>query len=227
MKKSEIKPPQAKGKKELTPQANLSSSKPTTSLPVKNSVWTGQQPPTMTTGNQTGTRKPVGTTPADRNGLRGLFVNQLQDIYWAEKALNEKLPEMISKATSQELTDALQQHLNLTEKQISRCEDVLERLNVKVAPQTSNAMEGLIRDAKAVIDSTTTGSVRDAGIICATQKVDHFKIATYGTLSAFADHLGEKESAKLLKETLQEEKQADQRLTQVAQYAINEAAALA
>jgi ferritin-like metal-binding protein YciE len=185
----------------------------------------GQNPATKPTGNQSGTPKTPGQPPGGHNGLHGLFVDQLKDIYWAEKALNEKLPEMISKASSKELTEALNQHLFITEKQISRCEDVFGRLNVKVTPQTSNAMSGLLRDAKRVIDSTTPGSVRDAGIISATQKVDHFKIAAYGTLTAFANQLGEKDSARLLKETLQEEKDADQRLTQVAQYTINEAAA--
>jgi ferritin-like metal-binding protein YciE len=226
MKKSEFKnqPQERETKGQRTQEKN----------PVRKDLPAGQlktiktaqkNPATRTTGNQPGTPKNNGQSNGNHHGLRGLFVDQLKDVYWAEKALNENLPEMISKASSKELTDALKQHLRMTGKQIARCEDVFGQLNVKATPRTSNAMEGLIRDANSVIDSTTPGSVRDAGIICATQKVDHFKIATYGTLTAFANQLGEKESARLLKETLQEEKDADQRLTQVAQYTINEAAA--
>ncbi len=227
MKKPEIKSKQTDVRKGVSSQTNPPSNKDTSIMPVRPVERSGPNPPVMTTGQSPDTRKPAGKSPTDQNGLRGLFVNQLQGIYWAERTLNEKLPELIDKVSSRELADALHHQLSQTEKQIARCEDVFEQLNVKAVPHASPAMEGLIRDANELIDSTTPGSVRDAGIICAAQKLDHYKIATYGTLTAFASQLGEKTSAKLLKETLQEEKQADQRLSQVAQYTINEAAALA
>ena len=227
MKKPEIKSKQTDVKKVVSSPANPPSSKESSTVPMKPVERSGQSPSFMSTGQSPDTRKSTGKTPADQNGLRGLFVNQLQGIYWAERALNEKLPELINKVSSRELADALHHQLSQTEKQIARCEDVFEQLNVKAVPHPSPAMEGLIRDANELIDATTPGSVRDAGIICSAQKLDHYKIATYGTLTAFASQLGEKASAKLLKETLQQEKQADQRLTQMAQYTINEAAALA
>lgn len=227
MKKPEIKSKQTDVKKVVSSQTNPPSNQNTSTVPMKPVDRSGQSPSFMSTGQSPDTRKSTGKTPIDQNGLRGLFVNELQGIYWAERTLNEKLPELINKVSSRELADALHHQLSQTEKQIARCEDVFEQLNVKAVPHPSPAVEGLIRDANELIDSTTPGSVRDAGIICAAQKLDHYKIATYGTLTAFASQLGEKTSAKLLKETLQEEKQADQRLTQVAQYTINEAAALA
>lgn len=225
MKKSEIGSKQTPDKEALSPKATSPLKKQGQALPERMASRTTLRSSRLPVKQQSGTSKATDKTPLAKDGLRGLFVHQLQDIYWAEKALHKTWPDMISKASSRELTDALNQQLNRTQKQIARCEDAFQRLHVSVTPHKSNAMEGLIRDANEVIDSTTPGSVRDAGIICAAQKVDHFKIATYGTLTAFADQIGEKETAMLLKESLQEEKQADQRLTQVAQYTVNEAAA--
>lgn len=155
-----------------------------------------------------------------------MFEDQLKDIYWAEKALTKAIPKMIKKATSQELIDALTDHLDVTEQQVTRCEEVFAAIDVKVAAKKCEAMEGLLKEGTEIMESTTEGSALDAGIICAAQKVEHYEIATYGTLVAWAKQLGEDEAASLLEETLNEEKEADTILTEVAESAINEEATM-
>lgn len=158
-------------------------------------------------------------------GLRELFEEQLKDIYWAEKALTKALPKMAKKATSEELTDALMEHITITEEQIARLEEVFGLLGKKAQAKKCEAMDGLIREAAEIMESTESGVVRDAGIIAASQKVEHYEIASYGTLCAFAKVLGEDEVAALLEETLNEEKEADMKLTEVAESSINVEAA--
>jgi ferritin-like metal-binding protein YciE len=158
------------------------------------------------------------------NGLRNLFESQLKDIYWAEKALTKAIPKMIKNATSQELIDALTDHLDVTELQVSRCEEIFTMLGLESKAEKCEAMEGLIKEANEIMESAEEGSVRDAGIICAAQKVEHYEMATYGTLSAFARQLGESRVADLLEQTLKEEKEADVTLTEVAENSVNEEA---
>lgn len=159
-------------------------------------------------------------------GLRDLFVDQLKDIYWAEKALTKAIPKTIKKVTSQDLVDALSEHLQFTMEQVTRLENVFEIIGQKAQAEKCAAMEGLIQEAEDIITDTSEGVVRDAGIIAAHQKIEHYEIATYGTLTAFANILGESEAASLLEETLDEEKEADMRMTELAQSGINiEAAA--
>lgn len=171
-------------------------------------------------GKSVPTTTPVLNTKPGNHGLRGLFEGQLKDIYWAEQQLTKTIPHMIEKATSVKLMDALKDHLSKTEMQVSRCENVFQTLNLNPATTRNVAIEGLIREANGLIDSTVAGSVRDAGIICAAQKLDHYKIATYGTLSAIANTLGEPDAARLLNETVKEEREADKELTQVAELSI-------
>jgi ferritin-like metal-binding protein YciE len=158
-------------------------------------------------------------------GLNSLFEDSLKDIYWAEKALTKAIPKMIKNATSEELVDALTDHLEVTRNQVARLEQVFELINKPARAKKCEAMEGLIKEAESIMEETEEGVVRDAGIIAAGQKVEHYEIATYGTLCAFAKVLGEDEAAGLLQETLDEEKEADETLTQVAETAINIAAA--
>ena len=153
--------------------------------------------------------------------LRELFEDMLKDILWAEKALTKALPKMAKKATSEELTSGLTEHLEETREQIVRLEKVFELLGKKAQTKKCDAMEGLIKEGEGVMEETVEGPVRDAGIIAAAQKVEHYEIASYGTLAAFAKLLGEDEVAGLLQETLEEEKAADSKLTQVAESAIN------
>ncbi len=153
--------------------------------------------------------------------LRELFEAQLKDIYWAEKALIKALPKMARQATSEELAAGLTDHLEETREQIVRLEKVFELLGKKAQAKKCEAMEGLLKEGEGIMEETAQGPVRDAGIIAAAQKVEHYEIASYGTLAAFATLLGEEEVAELLQETLEEEKAADMKLTEVAESAIN------
>jgi ferritin-like metal-binding protein YciE len=155
------------------------------------------------------------------DGLRELFEAELKDIYWAENALLKALPKMIKNASSDELISALEDHLSVTEEQINRLDQVFEILEVKAQGKKCEAMAGLIKEAEEIMKNTKKGDVRDAGIISAAQKVEHYEIASYGTLRTFALTLEEYDAADLLEETLQEEKDADITLTEIAEASIN------
>ncbi len=171
-------------------------------------------------GKKTNTQKVKPASDAAEN-LRELFEEQLKDIYWAEKALTKALPKMAKNATSEELVDALNSHLEETKGQVTRLEQVFELLGKKAQAKKCDAMEGLIKEGEGIMEETEEGPVRDAGIIGAGQKVEHYEIASYGTLAAFATLLGENEVAGLLQATLEEEKAADSKLTEVAETCIN------
>ncbi len=157
-----------------------------------------------------------------QNGFRELFENELRDIYWAEKALTKAIPKMIKNATSQELIDALTDHLEVTKGHVERCEKAFELLGEAATGKKCEAMAGLTKEAEEIMESAKEAMVRDAGIISAAQKVEHYEIATYGTLCAFAKTLGEDEVAALLEQTLNEEKEANNKLTQIAASSVNE-----
>lgn len=154
-------------------------------------------------------------------GLMELYTDSLKDIYWAEKALTRALPKMVKNAMSQNLITALNDHLSVTEEHIARLEKVFELAGKKAVAKKCEAMDGLIKESQEIMESTEPGPVRDAGIIAASQKVEHYEIATYGTLCAFAKTLGQEEAAALLHETLNEEKEADIALTEAAYNTIN------
>lgn len=162
------------------------------------------------------------STMAD--GLRDLFIDELKDIYWAEKAETKALAKMIKNSTSQDLIKGLQGHLELTKGHVDRCEKVFEMLGKPARAKKCQAIEGLIKEAEEIMESTEEGVVRDAGIISAAQKVEHYEIASYGTLRAFAKTLGEDGIAEILEQTLSEEREADEKLTTVAEANINEEA---
>lgn len=153
--------------------------------------------------------------------LMKLFEDSLKDTYWAEKALIKALPKMVKNATSQQLVEALENHLAETEVQVERLEEVFGLIEKKPVAKKCEAMEGLIKEGQSIMDECEEGSMCDAGIISAAQKIEHYEIATYGTLRTFATTLGLKEVAQLLDETLEEEKIADETLTEVAVSAIN------
>ena len=142
----------------------------------------------------------------NETGLRQLLEDQLKDIYWAEKAITRSMPEIVKKVDSQELIDALTEHMEQTMQQVTRLENVFEILELKAEAEKCEAMEGLIEEAEDIIDELEDGPVRDAGIIAAAQKIEHYEIATYGTLRAFANLLGEYEAASLLEETWKRKK---------------------
>lgn len=159
--------------------------------------------------------------PSEKNStgthekLNELFVDGLKDIYWAEKALTKALPKMIKNVTSEELGTALTHHLEETKGQITRLEEVFASIDEKAVAKKCPAMEGLIKEAEETMEDSEEGMMRDAGIIAAGQKVEHYEIATYGTLRAFAEILGHEEAARLLLKSLGEEKAADDKLTEV------------
>lgn len=165
-------------------------------------------------------------TPEQESALKELFVDELKDIYWAEKHLATALPKMIKGATSEDLKNTISTHLEETKNQISRLESVFESIGEKAAAKKCLAMEGLLKEATELLEDTDKGTeVHDVAIISAAQKVEHYEIASYGTLRTLAGTLGFTEAQKLLDETLAEEKNADSLLTQVAENYVNEAAA--
>jgi ferritin-like metal-binding protein YciE len=157
--------------------------------------------------------------------LRALFVDSLKDIYWAENALVGALPKMAANATASGLSGAILEHLLITENQVARLEKVFDLLGEKSEGKKCEAMAGLLKEGDSILEETTPGAVRDAGIISASQKIEHYEIATYGTLVAFAKALGENDAAKLLTQTLAEEKEADCILNDVALNTVNIVAA--
>lgn len=168
--------------------------------------------------------KAVGKVKAKSSaadGLRELFIDELKDIVYAERALVKALPKMAKNATEPKLVAAIEEHVAVTEGQVQRLEQIFEMLGESNRGKKCDAMEGLIKEGKSIVEETEPGSVRDAGIISASQKIEHYEIASYGTLAAFAKTLGEKEIASLLEETLAEEKQADALLTDSAYNSIN------
>ncbi|HET9747099.1 MAG TPA: ferritin-like domain-containing protein [Chitinophagaceae bacterium] len=154
--------------------------------------------------------------------LQKFFEDSLKDIYWAEKALVKALPKMQEAATTEELKNAIEEHLAQTETQVARLEQVFELVGKKAQAKKCEAMEGLIKEGETVIEETEEGSMtRDVGIIMAAQKVEHYEIATYGGLAQIATTMGLEEVGDLLNETLEEEKETDELLTQIAENSIN------
>ena len=158
--------------------------------------------------------------------LLDFFTDELKDIYWAEKHLVKTLPKMQKAATSQELQDALADHLEVTKTHVDRLEQVFEALGEKPQAKKCDAMAGITEEGDGIIEETEEGtSTRDVGIILSAQKVEHYEIATYGGLAQLAVTLGQDEVANLLNQTLEEEKEADTLLTDIAENNINYEAA--
>jgi ferritin-like metal-binding protein YciE len=154
--------------------------------------------------------------------LKDFFVEQLQDIYWAEKKLVKKLPKLQDAATSQQLKDALGNHLTQTREHVNRLERVFAIVGEDVEAKKCPAMAGIVEEGEDIVDDTDDGSSqRDVGIIFAAQKAEHYEIATYGGLAQLAKTLGYMDAKELLGQTLDEEKQADTLLTQIAESGIN------
>jgi ferritin-like metal-binding protein YciE len=158
--------------------------------------------------------------------LHELFIESLQDLYYAEKAITKALPRMQKAATSQELINAFEQHLQQTETQIQRLEQVFQSIGEEAEGKKCEAIEGLVKEAETIISDTDEGTAtRDVGLVMAAQKVEHYEIASYGTLRQLAVTLGLSEAAQLLEQTLEEEKQTDLLLTDIAENSINYQAA--
>jgi len=158
--------------------------------------------------------------------LEELFLDSIKDIYYAEKALVKALPKMKKAASSEQLAAAFVDHLEVTKNQVARLEQVFEILGEKARGKKCEAIEGLIKEAQSIIEDTDEGtSTRDVGLILAAQKVEHYEIASYGGLRQLAATLGFTEAEQLLQQTLDEEKETDLLLTQIAENDINYQAA--
>ncbi|MCG2792597.1 MAG: ferritin-like domain-containing protein [Weeksellaceae bacterium] len=163
-------------------------------------------------------------TPAKKDAakeLKDLFEDSLKDIYWAEKALVKALPKMHKNATDEQLKTAISSHLEETKNHVVRLENCFSAIGKKAQAKKCDAMQGLLEEGTSIIEETEPGRVRDAGIIAASQKVEHYEIATYGTLAAFAKVLKEKKCLQNLMETLGEEKKCDETLTGIADTNLN------
>ncbi len=158
------------------------------------------------------------------NDLHRLFLKELADIYDAEHQLTKALPKLAKVAQSDELREAIESHLEETENHISRLEQVAQSLNETLKRKTCQAMKGLIEEGEDIVKEQKDTSALDAGIIAAAQKVEHYEIASYGTLCAWAEQMGHEEASKLLRETEEEESAADEKLTEVAENIANERA---
>ena len=169
--------------------------------------------------------KSNGKTKSTANGnspLDKFFEDALKDIYWAEKHLVKALGKVTNAATTEELKSALEEHRNQTEEHVSRLEQVFEILGKRAQAKKCQAMEGLTKEADEVVNDTEDGSLtRDVGIIVSSQKVEHYEIAAYGSLAQMAKMMGKDEIEEILRQTLEEEKQTDQNLTEIAENNIN------
>jgi ferritin-like metal-binding protein YciE len=156
--------------------------------------------------------------------MQELFLQQIEDLYDAEKRLVKALPKMAEASTSIILKQTFESHLRQTEGHVSRLENIFRQLNKDAKGQTCDAMKGLVSEAEDMVSHIDESSLRDAGLIAAANRVEHYEMAAYGSARTFATTLGLGQAAALLEQTLQEEKEADQKLTQLAQHMVNDEA---
>jgi len=161
------------------------------------------------------------------NSLDDLFVAQIEDLYDAEKRLTKALPKMAEAASSNELKSAFENHLRETEQHVVRLEKILDMMGLTAQWETCEAMKGLIAEAEEAINASGDADVRDAALIAAAQRVEHYEIAGYGTVRTLAVHLGREDVARTLQQTLDEEGASDKKLTMIAESSVNVGAARA
>jgi ferritin-like metal-binding protein YciE len=152
-----------------------------------------------------------------KDSLRELYIDELKDLYNAETQLVKALPKMAKAAANDQLRQAFEEHLRQTSEHVSRLEQIFETLEEKPTGKKCLGMEGLVKEGSETMKEDYADEVKDAAIIGAAQRVEHYEMAGYGTVRAFAELLGETEHVSLLQETLNEEKQADEKLTQLAE----------
>lgn len=175
-----------------------------------------------TTKSRGNKKTAVAATAKGNTQLQEFFMESLKDIYWAEKRLTKALPKLQKAATTGELKAAIEEHLGQTQEHVARIEEAFQMMGKKAQAKKCEAMEGLVKEGESILEETEKGSMtRDAGIIAAAQKVEHYEIATYGTLVTLAKTMGEDDVADLLAQTLEEEKQTDQTLSGIAESGIN------
>lgn len=162
-------------------------------------------------------------TKSGKESLKKIFEELLQDTYNAEKQIVKSLPELAKAAYSEQLQDAFENHLEQTKRQVERLEKIFDRLKIEKGNETCEALEGLVKEAKEIIDEHEKSIIRDVALIIAAQKVEHYEIAAYGSLVELADVLGLNRTADLLERTLNEEKETDELLSDIAQEINDEA----
>jgi ferritin-like metal-binding protein YciE len=155
------------------------------------------------------------------DNLDKLFEETLRDVYYAEKAILKSLPKMARKATSEKLRSAFEEHIDQTEEQVGRLEQIFELIDKAPRGKRCPAIDGLAEEASEIMQEAGDRTVRDAGMLAAAQAVEHYEIARYGTLAAWAEKLGMKDAVKLLEATLKEEKETDMKLSELALSEIN------
>ncbi|MBV9342207.1 MAG: ferritin-like domain-containing protein [Acidobacteria bacterium] len=151
------------------------------------------------------------------NSLQDLYLEQLRDLYDAENQLIKALPKMAQAAASEELRTGIEEHLEQTKEHAERLEKIFERLEQKAKGEKCKGMEGLLKEGSDILQEDMPETTKDAAIIAAAQKVEHYEIASYGTARTYAELLGNNEAAELLEQTLEEEKETDQKLTGLAE----------
>lgn len=156
--------------------------------------------------------------------MNDLLITFMQDVYYAERQILKALPKMAKAAESEELKDALMHHREETQGQVERLQKAFEALGKRVRAQTCEAINGMIEEGEEIIEQFEAGPVRDAGIVGAAQAVEHYEMARYGTIIAWAKAVGANDVVRLMQETLEEEKQADTKLNQLAQQRLNQQA---
>jgi ferritin-like metal-binding protein YciE len=177
------------------------------------------------TSSSTKLRSKVSSSKEEEGKLKEFFHDEIKDIYWAEQKLIKTLPKLAKAATSEELRDAFNNHLEETKEHVSRLEQVFELLGEKAQAKKCDAMEGITEEGASVIENTEGGtSTRDVALIMAGQKAEHYEIATYGGLAQIAKTLGLTDIASILESTLEEEKKADSTLNELAEGSVNEQA---
>jgi len=157
--------------------------------------------------------------------MEELFIDELRDLYDAEKQLTKALPKMAKAASTEELKAAFEEHLSETENQVTRLEQIFKDLGEKASGKTCAAMAGLIKEGNELAQESEESAVRDAGLIAAAQKVEHYEISGYGSARTHAEILGNDDAVSLLEETLEEEKSADEKLNELAENMVNQEAA--
>lgn len=161
---------------------------------------------------------------AKMESMEDLFLHELKDIYHAEQQLVDALPKISEKISSSELKSTMEMHLEQTKDQVKRIEEVFDKIGESPSAEQCQAMKGLLEECFEILEQDTTPEVLDAALIAAQQKVEHYEIAAYGTLATWADEMQNKEISELLGKNLEEEKQADEKLTRIATQTSNERA---
>ncbi len=198
------------------------SSSRTKAAPAKNSAGRASSKSNGKSAQKSAAPKKQQSSNDNSSQLEKFFIDSLKDIYWAEKALTKALPKMKKAATTEELKTAIDEHTAETQEQVGRLEEIFEMMGKKAQAKKCDAMEGLIKEGESVVEETEDGSMtRDVGIIISAQKVEHYEIAAYGGLAQLARVMNREDVAEILETTLEEEKETDALLTEIAEGGIN------